>query len=80
MVRRMTNAFSTTDVQVESSSLQTVGYASETRSLQITFRNGRRYRYFEVPDEVHQELLRAESKGRYFNAAIKPAFVCERLP
>ena len=67
------------EVQVESSSLRAIGYVSQTQHLHIIFRNGRGYRYFGVPNQIYQALVGAESKGRYFNAAIKPAFACERL-
>jgi len=81
MVPRMTeNRRTIVTILVESSSLHAVGYAPETKSLRVTFRNGSTYRYFDVPYEVFQDLLHANSKGRYFNDSIRPAFRYERLP
>ena len=51
---------------VESSMLRSAGYDSERSILELEFNNGRIYRYFGVPQDVFEELLTAESKGRYF--------------
>lgn len=64
---------------LDSSSLQSVGYSAEVGTMEIAFHNGSRYRYFGVPPHVHQALLGATSKGRYFNAAIRSGFRFERL-
>jgi hypothetical protein len=32
------------------------------------------YRYFDVPVDVHENLLRASSKGSYFNRFIRGRF------
>ena len=59
---------------VESSTLATVAY-DETRSLlQLEFCSRMVYLYFGVPAAVHQALLDAPSKGRYFNRAIRGRF------
>jgi hypothetical protein len=47
--------------------------------MEIAFHNGSIYRYFGVPPHVHEALLCASSKGRYFNAAIRSSFRFERL-
>jgi hypothetical protein len=60
--------------RVESSNIATVGYDEEQQVMEIVFRDGRVYHFLEVPPERVLSLLRAESKGRYFNAEIKPAY------
>ncbi|HEV7870527.1 MAG TPA: KTSC domain-containing protein [Modestobacter sp.] len=60
--------------RVQSSNIASVGYDEEQRILEIVFRNGGVYHYLEVPPERVLSLLRAESKGRYLNAEIKPYF------
>lgn len=57
---------------VESSSLHSVGY--EDGLLEIRFRSGGIYRYFDVPARVHRALLAAPSKGRFFNERIRDAY------
>jgi hypothetical protein len=55
---------------VESTTLATVGYDENLRQLQLEFCS-RVYLYFGVPQVVHQALLDAPSKGRYFNGTIR---------
>jgi hypothetical protein len=64
-------------VPVESTSIGSVGYADNV--LEIRFRNGGVYRYFRVPPNVYECLMRAESKGRFFNLHIRNAYRFERL-
>jgi hypothetical protein len=56
---------------VESSTLATVAYDEAQELLQLRFCSGSVYEYSDVPAAVHQSLLDAPSKGRYFNDAIR---------
>lgn len=56
-------------VPVESSSIESIGY--EKNVLEIGFRNGGVYQYFDVPEETLVMLMRAESKGRFFNQHVR---------
>ncbi len=58
--------------RVQSSVIASVGYDDATRVLEVKFRSGRVYSYFDVPPHVVAELLTAESAGRYFNEQIRP--------
>jgi hypothetical protein len=64
---------------VESTTLATVAYENAGRVLQLEFRSGSLYRYFDVPEEVYEGLLRASSKGRYFNEQIRDRFQHDRV-
>ena len=55
---------------VESSTLAALAYDDGREILQLEFRSGRKYQYFGVPATVCEGLLRASSKGRYFNEVI----------
>jgi KTSC domain-containing protein len=60
---------------VESTTLATVGYDEARRLLQLEFcGSGAVYLYFGVPAALHQALLDAPSKGRYFNGTIRGRF------
>lgn len=59
---------------VASTALATVTYDDAGRILQLEFCGGAVYRYFSVPVEMHEGLLRASSKGRYFNEQIRDRF------
>lgn len=63
---------------VQSSDLASVGYDAKQRVLEIEFRSGGIYRYLEVPAAIHEQLLAAESKGRFFARHIRDQFRCER--
>ena len=64
---------------VESSSLAAVGYEPKTRVLEIEFLSGAVYRYFDVEAKVHEELMNASSKGRYFNERIRDVYRYGRI-
>jgi hypothetical protein len=59
---------------VESSTLATVVYDEARQLLQLEFCSRAVYQYFSVPSAVHEALLAAASKGRYFNQAIRGRF------
>ena len=66
--------------EVESSTLATVAYDEARELLQLGFCSRAVYQYFGVPVTVHQALLDAPSKGRYFNHAIRGRFAYRLLP
>jgi hypothetical protein len=57
---------------VESSNLATVGFSDGV--LEIEFRHGGVYQYFNVPASVYEALMAAESKGKYFIQFIKDKY------
>ena len=59
---------------VESTTLVTVFYDAAQELLQLEFCSRAVYPYSNVPAAVHQSLLDACSKGRYFNQAIRGRF------
>lgn len=64
---------------VESTTLATVAYDQGSEVLQLEFCNKAAYLYFDVPAAVHQALLGAPSKGRYFNRTIRGRFRYRRI-
>lgn len=64
---------------LKSSSLASVGYERGSRTLELEFRKGGVYRYFEVPAALHEALLRAPSKGRFFAAELRNRFPYARV-
>lgn len=67
-------------IPVDSSMVDSVGYDEERHLLQVVFTSGRVYCYEEVPPEVFQDLLEAESKGRYMRACIIDVYPYRRGP
>ena len=50
--------------------LAAAGYDPGTRTLVVLFTNGKAYQYQDVPPEVYQGLMSAESKGKYMRSEI----------
>ncbi len=67
-------------IAVDSSVLAAVAYPADERLLFAEFRQtGEVYLYFDVPPEEFLQLLRADSKGSYFNRHIRDRFRYLRL-
>ena len=56
---------------VRSSNLKSVGYDPEAKTLEIEFLNGGLYKYFNVPENIYNELMAASSHGSYFDQYVK---------
>jgi len=63
---------------VMSTTLSTIAYDDARNLLQLEFCSGAIYIYFGVPAAVHADLLRASSKGTYFNRTIRGRFAYAR--
>lgn len=63
---------------VSSSTIVSIGYDSDSSTLEIEFRNGI-YQYYNVPDSVYQALMESGSHGRFFHANIKGVYPCSRV-
>ena len=61
-------------VQVSSSCIRAVGYDVSRQVLIIHFVRGAFYEYSQVPESVHEALLSAESKGKYFTAHVRDVY------
>ena len=58
-------------VKVLSSQIAELGYDDVQKTLYVEFKKGGRYSYRDVPKEVYDEFLNAESIGAYFFKNIK---------
>lgn len=56
---------------VDSTDLRSVGYNQDISMLEIEFHSGGIYQYSNIPYSMCQNLMSANSKGRYFKANIK---------
>ncbi|MDO9579555.1 MAG: KTSC domain-containing protein [Bacteroidales bacterium] len=64
---------------VESSNLASVGYDADNKILEIEFNHGGVYQYFDVPQDVYDELMDADSYGKYFVHNIKDEYEYDRI-
>ena len=58
-------------IKVDSSNILAIGYSEKDRELVIDFKGGTTYFYGGVDKGTYEELLNAESKGKYFHKNIK---------
>lgn len=65
---------------VESSQIASVGYDPEKSILEIEFKGGGVYQYFDVLPETHNALVGAQSVGRYFGMQVRGKFKFKKLP
>ena len=66
-------------VPLVSSTLSWVAYSPGPALLEVEFRSGEIYRYFDVPQQTYHQLLQAESKGAYLNLNIRKSFSFKRI-
>lgn len=58
-------------ISVISSDLVSVGYDYQNQLLEIEFKENAVYQYGGVPTSVHEGLMNAASKGKYFHQYVK---------
>lgn len=61
-------------IPVESSSIKEVGYDESGYQLHVRFVTGFLYAYMNVPKELFQEMINAESIGKYFAEHVKKQY------
>jgi lysyl-tRNA synthetase class 2 len=61
-----------------SSVIRAFRYDPSERRLDVRFVSGRRYSYYDVPQEIFDEMSRSFSKGEFFNARIRDRYRFER--
>lgn len=66
-------------VQADSTMISAFGYDEDARVLEVVFRRGGTYRYYDVPPNVFDGLRLAASKGRYMHAHIIGVYPWVRL-
>jgi hypothetical protein len=63
----------------ESEAIEKFGYDLGTRHLVIFFKSGGEYEYQDVPRAVFEGFRAAQSKGEFFQSAIRIQFASQRL-
>ena len=65
--------------QVNSSNIASIGYDSHNHILEVEFHNGSIYHYLNVPASIYDELMEANSHGKYLNSMIKGTYQYQRV-
>ena len=69
----------TTEQTVQSEAIEKISYDADTKTLTVTFDVGGTFEYANVPAEVHDALVNAESKGNYFTENIKGKYESKKI-
>ena len=64
---------------VVSSNIAAIGYDPTTETLEVEFLSGSIYQYYNVPENMYDELMKEGSKGRFLNLYIKNAYPYSRV-
>ncbi len=54
-----------------SSNIASIRYEEQQFILEVTFLNGSAYQYYDVPAQIAEDMIRAESKGSFLASDIK---------
>jgi hypothetical protein len=66
-------------ISVSSSHLVSVGYDPLSHTLEIEFKDGSVYQYYNVPSAIYQGLMNASSQGIYFHAHIEGKYQYRKM-
>ena len=64
---------------VDSSNVLSIGYEPTSCTLEVEFKDGGLYQYYNVPEQIYQEFMASTSKGKFLHAYIKPAYPYSRV-
>jgi hypothetical protein len=64
---------------VASSAVVSIGYDLKTETLEVEFKSGGIYQYYNVPDQVYRTFMASDSKGTFLHVNIKNAYSCSRV-
>lgn len=65
--------------EVDSSMISAFKYDPAKQELEVMFNRTGKYRYFDVPPEIVQELREADSKGSFMRYAVIDMFDYEKV-
>ena len=64
---------------VASSNITSAGYDDASQTLEIEFRNGTVYQYYNVDTALFEKFMQAASKGEFLNTYIRNAYPYSRV-
>lgn len=63
----------------ESSNITRFGYDQANQVVVVEFKNGSAYQYFDVPEQVFEQMKSAPSKGQFLAQVIKGTYRYARV-
>lgn len=65
--------------RVSSSTIASIGYDESSKVLEVEFKSGGVYQYFEVPKSIYSTFMSASSKGTYHSQNIKDKYRYKKI-
>lgn len=62
-----------------SSQVSAIWYREDQKELEVLFTSGGRYIYLEVPKEIWDRAIQAESIGKFLNTEVKGKFLYKKI-
>jgi len=66
--------------KVDSSNIEAFGYDADDELLEVEFKSGDVFEYYQVPEKTVLDFRGADSKGKYFNQKIRTVYRFCKLP
>lgn len=66
-------------IEVNSSNIRSVGYRLSSFLLQVEFKDGSIYNYYDVPESIYNDFLKSTSKGKFLNSNIAFRFRYKKI-
>lgn len=64
---------------VGSSNISEIGYDPSSETLEVMFTNGSVYQYYNVGQDLFDQIMQAPSKGQFLNIYVKNAYPYSRV-
>lgn len=64
---------------VKSSNVEQIGYDDLTQTLQVNFKNGSKYQYYEIPADLYKAFRGAPSIGNFIAKHIKGKYLTVKI-
>ena len=65
--------------QIRSTSLRIVRYDADKKLLEVELYTNDRYQFFDVPAEVYEQLMKADSREQFFDRNIRLKYRHRRI-
>ncbi len=59
---------------VDSSIISTIGYDKSENTLELEYKNGIIYQYFDVPPKMYKKLIKASCVDHFLNTSIRNVY------
>lgn len=66
-------------IRVSSTNLHSVGYDTDSQTMRVRFNRGAIYDHYDVPENIHEGLMKAGSKGHFYRVNIERRFRHKRI-